>query len=69
MNDLSDKKIQIHSTPDLTDFLIHHENVKAVMISTHPQRWTDKITAWLWEYITQNAKNRVKMYLVKRKRG
>ena len=67
MNDLSDKKIQIHSTQDLTDFLIHRENVKAVMKSTHPQRWTDKKTAWLWEYITQKAKNRVKMYLVKRK--
>ena len=69
MNDSSENKVQVHSTQELTDYLIHRENVKAVMISTHPQRWTDKITAWLWEYITQNAKNRVKMYLVKRKRG
>ena len=69
MNDSSENKVQVHSTQELTDFLIHRENVKAVMISTHPQRWTDKITAWFWEYITQNAKNRVKMYLVKRKRG
>ena len=69
MNDSSENKVQVHSTQELNDYLIHRENVKAVMISTHPQRWTDKITAWLWEYITQNAKNRVKMYLVKRKRG
>ena len=69
MNDSSENKVQVHSTQELTYFLIHRENVKAVMISTHPQRWTDKITAWLWEYITQKAKNRVKMYLVKRKRG
>ena len=69
MNVSSVDKVQVHSTQELTDILIHRENVKAVMISTHPQRWTDKITAWLWEYITQKAKNRVKMYLVKRKRG
>ena len=69
MTDLSDNKVLVHSTQDLTDFLIHRENVKAVMISTHPQRWTDNKIEWLQEYITQKVKNRVKMYLVKRKGG
>ena len=36
-----------------------------LLLSTHPQRWTDNTATWLRELITQNAKNAVKRLLVR----
>ena len=36
-----------------------------VMITTHPQRWTDSKAAWAKELLMQNAKNLVKRILVR----
>ena len=33
---------------------------KAVMLTTHPQRWTDKWGAWMYELLAQNIKNVIK---------
>ncbi len=59
-------KVKVHSTDDLIQFLITHQNVKEVMINTHPQRWTDNKIEWLSEFLTQKAKNIVKQMIVKR---
>ena len=38
-----------------------------IMITTHPQRWTDRPLAWLKELLVQNAKNIIKrLFLVKK---
>lgn len=34
-----------------------------IMITTHPQRWTDNFAEWLVEYIWQSLKNKVKYFL------
>ena len=39
-----------------------------VMITTHPQRWTDSFGRWLWELTMQEGKNVVKGWKVKRGR-
>ena len=36
----------------------------SVMITTHPQRWTDSKAAWLKEYALQSVKNMVKAVIV-----
>jgi len=33
-----------------------------IMITTHPQRWTNNLFAWMWEYLFQNVKNKIKYY-------
>lgn len=35
-----------------------------VMITTHPQRWTDSFTGWICELLLQNVKNIVKRCLI-----
>lgn len=54
-----------HSTPDI----IHAANSSTlpnkIMITTHPQRWTDNFLEWLLEWGMQGLKNRVKGLLVK----
>ena len=37
-----------------------------VMITTHPQRWTDNIVEWFAEFLIQGIKNRMKWILIKR---
>jgi hypothetical protein len=36
-----------------------------LMITCHPQRWSDKTTDWMGEWVWQNAKNVVKYFIVK----
>jgi hypothetical protein len=36
-----------------------------IMITTHPQRWTDNPLQWSWEYIFQNMKNGIKYLTIK----
>lgn len=37
-----------------------------VMITTHPQRWTDNIVEWFAEFLIQGIKNRMKWILIKK---
>lgn len=62
----ADKKVKVHTTDELIEFLTHSASAKEVMINTHPQRWIDNKTEWLLEYMTQKAKNIVKRFVVKR---
>jgi predicted glycosyltransferase len=39
-----------------------------IMITTHPQRWTDNRFVWWQEYILQNAKNQIKRLIIRLKK-
>ena len=53
-----------------TDDVIHAINggifPAQVMLTTHPQRWTDKKTQWMKELVMQSAKNVLKGMMVRR---
>ena len=49
-----------HSTEDIIKALRDGSFPKQVMMTTHPQRWTDDNVAWWKELILQNIKNAVK---------
>ncbi len=53
-----------HSTGDLI-YAIEQGTLPArIMITTHPQRWTNNIFSWLKELLLQSAKNTVKRFLI-----
>ena len=54
----------IHSTFDLINWINTSENSNPVMITTHPQRWTDNKFEWTLEYIGQNLKNIIKRIII-----
>ena len=37
-----------------------HTLPESIMITTHPQRWTDNEFEWIWELFSQNLKNIIK---------
>ena len=53
-----------HKTDDLIIAVRTGKLPRVVMITTHPQRWTDSKLTWMKEYLVQNAKNIVKRVLV-----
>lgn len=54
-----------HTTYDIIDALNSNRFPLNLMMTTHPQRWTDCIFAWQKELILQNLKNLVKRIVVK----
>ena len=36
-----------------------------IMITVHPQRWTDRPLPWIKELACQNVKNVIKRYMIK----
>lgn len=54
-----------HTTSDVIELFRSNKlsEFDAVMITTHPQRWTDSHFAWVKEYVIQNVKNMFKMLL------
>jgi len=54
------KGIQIHSTFDFINWLKTKPTVNVMMITTHPQRWTDNIIEWFVELFMQRLKNLIK---------
>lgn len=63
---ISSKKKKIHSTYDFIEYINNKPVENGIMITTHPQRWTDKPLPWLHELIFQNIKNSIKKMLVVR---
>ena len=49
-----------HSTDDLKEWLGKRGSNTHVMLTTHPQRWSDDVAAWVKELVMQNIKNVVK---------
>jgi hypothetical protein len=56
---------KFHSTFDIIRAAEQGELPDKIMMTFHPQRWTDKPIPWLKELIWQNVKNVVKYFLVK----
>ena len=56
-----------HSTDDVIKAIANGTFPKRLMMTTHPQRWTDNCTEWFMELVGQCIKNKVKRILVKRK--
>lgn len=55
-----------HSTTDIIRAAKAGTLPPRMMITTHPQRWTDNTAEWLLEWVMQNVKNVVKRWLSKR---
>lgn len=53
-----------HSTEDIIRAVVIGTLPKQMMMTTHPQRWTDNKIAWLVEFFGQSLKNVVKKALV-----
>ncbi len=53
----------IHSTTDLIGW-IETSAATPIMITSHPQRWTENAVEWLLEFIFQSLKNRLKRLLI-----
>jgi hypothetical protein len=61
----SDFELRFHSTKEIIKAIENHTLPHHCMINTHPHRWTQGLYEWLYEYITQNAKNVIKRIIVK----
>lgn len=48
--------------------MVNDSMVNALMITTHPQRWTNNPLLWLREWVMQNVKNQIKRVLIWRSR-
>jgi len=56
--------MKIHTTFDVIHWLENNKLPGAIMITTHPQRWTDKMFDWHLEFAKQKIKNMIKKYIV-----
>ena len=54
-----------HTTDDIILAARENRLPEQLMLSTHPQRWIVDTKDWLWEYGSQNVKNRVKQLVLK----
>ena len=54
-----------HSTDDVLNAVKQDTLPKQLMITTHPQRWTDRPAEWFKERVMQSAKNILKGLMVK----
>jgi len=61
----SSYNLHFHTTGDIIYALKNKELPSSIMITTHPQRWTDNYVAWVKEFLSQELKNRLKYFLVK----
>lgn len=55
-----------HNTDDIIRAVENGSFPKHLMMTTHPQRWTNQRGEWLWEYLSQSAKNVVKRLMKRR---
>lgn len=60
------KGLVFHSTDDIISALDKGAMPKQLMMTTHPQRWTDKKGEWLLERVAQSSKNVVKKMIVRK---
>jgi hypothetical protein len=62
--DLGNANYSFHSTSDIINAVNSGLLPDQIMITFHPQRWTDKPLPWLQELVLQNVKNVVKRLVV-----
>lgn len=56
-----------HTTDDVIQAIKCGTLPVRIMITTHPQRWTDSLVQWCIEAVLQSVKNVIKSFLVKNK--
>lgn len=61
------KRWVYHSTDDIIKAIEEGSLPKCLMVTTHPQRWTNNAMAWLKELASQKVKNAVKWAIVAKK--
>lgn len=54
----------LHSTSDIIKASEENRLPDKIMITFHPQRWTDKPLTWTKELVWQNLKNAIKYFLI-----
>ena len=54
-----------HTTDNIIKAIESGQLPEKVLITTHPQRWTDNRWAWMKEYVAQTLKNQVKRLLIR----
>jgi hypothetical protein len=54
-----------HSTQDIIDAANEGKLPNKIMLTVHPQRWTDNTVLWTQEFVLQNIKNVAKFFLNK----
>lgn len=59
------KGLVYHSTDDIIKAINQGSMPRKIMVTTHPQRWTDSKVSWLQELVMQTAKNCVKRIITK----
>ena len=57
--------VTYHSTNEIINAANGKTLPLQIMITTHPQRWTDNVIEWFVELFMQNAKNTIKRLIVK----
>ena len=58
-----------HGTDDVIRAVAEKAFPKQVMMTTHPQRWTDSFFPWVAEWVIQNVKNVVKKKMIKERKN
>ena len=58
------KELVFHTTDNIIQAVNNGQLPEKVLITTHPQRWTDNSGAWVKEYVAQTIKNQVKRTLI-----
>jgi hypothetical protein len=58
------EKFQFHSTGEIIDMAKANKLPLIIMMSTHPQRWTNNMFSWTNELLFQSIKNIVKRRIV-----
>ncbi len=59
-------KQSYHATNDIIQAANSGSLPLKIMITTHPQRWTNNVGEWVLEFVLQNLKNIVKRLIVKK---
>lgn len=55
---------KVHSTFDLVNWFVNCNTNYGIMITTHPQRWTNNFFSWTKELISQSVKNQIKRMII-----
>jgi hypothetical protein len=57
--------LRFRSTGDIIETACNGLLLDRIMITVHPQRWSDSFIPWFKEFVWQNVKNQVKKYVVR----
>jgi hypothetical protein len=57
--------VRFRSTQDIIDAANENRLPDKIMITVHPQRWSDSVLPWARELVWQNVKNVGKYFIVK----